>query len=427
MHKITRLWPWLGLIGLSMGCSYFFYWIQLDVDLDSELQKFIQHTSSQQKSDGYLYIENLNLSDANAVIKKTDNHTPNLDEFTINNSNNSSLITHHFDTEFCSYHNEACWDEWLNNPVLVLNESDYQQFADQHQALSEFTDFKTDYQITLSSPTGDFSGLETSFMLRLTRFSNLINSNNLAAAQKLWQQDFQTLRTIMAKTNDTILKFIAVGLLSNYLYVANHYLMLGVFPHWPVITEMSTTELQADLWWASETVLLFNTIDDMADEFSESTNDISKRYYYKAAFKPNRIKNKIYNIMQEFKANLSTHPTELNELQSRIHSPPELLDIILSPNTYFDHLFLGIAQPDHLHRYHLRVHNLNARIRLFNIAQEMRSANTFEPEAVAGHTKITNPFFPEEIVRLEDNQKTLRFDGPGKDHRNLRQLKLLMQ
>ena len=246
----------------------------------------------------------------------------------------------------------------------------------------------------------------------------LIEQGNPHAALELLQEDIVSLRRQLAKADTLIGKMVVASMLSADLERIALWHARGLLPAPSPIAGLSESERSLLMPMQHEFSGMARLFGNLRRQGVEEHGAVTMLLFYK----PQRSINQALPSYQ--------YPAELSQL------PPDQLAVALAnqkplqytspwsqPNNAIGQILLNIATPA-FENYAVRVQDLDARIRLFNLLGQLPDE---ESELLAALTTLPgadNPYYPGQPPRWDATTGTLCFDGPLPDERGVRCLPL---
>lgn len=278
------------------------------------------------------------------------------------------------------------------------------ELLQRYQHLLAQDDYRTLSQPSMDEPLANFIALERAGRLRALQALVLAEEGRSADALLLLQRDVQQLRGWLARADNLILKMLLVQVLAGSLDAMAVLHGAGLLPQ-PApqpLLDAAERSLQAPM--QREFALVGNGLLGLLDDPQTAAEMGVLRWQTRWLYKPQMTVN---DSLPGYSQTAAASRLDTGEVAAALHATashePGLWRRLRNP---LGTILSQIAGPDY-NRYLARLHNLNAKLVLFN--------ELGQPAPLAA-----NPYWPEQRAGWDEQRQGYCFSGPREDDRALR-------
>lgn len=247
----------------------------------------------------------------------------------------------------------------------------------------------------------------------------LLEQGNPAAARELLLEDIHALRRQLAEADNLIGKLVSANLIARDIQRLALWQARGLLPKGPQLTPLSEAERALLLPMQYEFAMIARVFRQLPEQ-AQARKEFG-RVGVLVLFKPERSIKRAWPGYARI-AELSRLSSA--ELEQGLREPqPPPVSPWLEPRNAAGQILLNIAAPA-METYPARLHDLDARIRLFNLIGQLPDEESELPTALTTLPGADNPYYPGQPPQWDTAKGTLCFDGPLPDDRGIRCLPL---
>lgn len=247
----------------------------------------------------------------------------------------------------------------------------------------------------------------------------LLEQGNPAAARELLLQDITALRGQLAEADTLVGKLVSANLIAKDIQRLARWQARGLLAKGPALAPLSEAERSLLLPMQYEFAMMARLFRQLPEQAQAQVG--FGRIGMRVLFKPERSIKRAWPGYARI-ADLSRLSSV--ELAQRLREPPPpLVSPWLEPRNAAGQILLNVAGPA-LETYPARLHDLDARIRLFNLIGQLPAEESRLLTALSSLPGAENPYYPGQPPQWDSIKGNLCFDGPRPDERGIRCLPL---
>lgn len=266
-------------------------------------------------------------------------------------------------------------------------------------------------------PVGAYLALAKGHRLRALQALDAIQQNEGLRALSMRQQDIRQLRRHLQQADDLMTKMIVASLLADDLNQVARYRAQGMLSSPAPQPELSAEERGLALPIRREFATSVHAIRTLVPRESSLTY----RFVMRVGIKQNRTINEMFRYLDDmarFGALESSNlVSEISSSEAAIRRSPWR-----EPSNAAGRWLLN--QSRDMRTYSLRLHDLDAKIRLFNLLSQLPNNASIDPTELATRSGADNPYYPGRQARWDATAGALCFEGPRTDQHGFRCLPL---
>ena len=309
--------------------------------------------------------------------------------------------------EICSLTESGCLQRLLQDrEARGAHLHQHRELLQRYEELLTLEDYRTLSKVSMSEPMPAYGALIKANQLRALQALGLIDEKRGAEALQLLEQDIRQLRALLVDADSLIMKMALVNLLARDLDNLALLYHAELLPRPAIQPALSAAERDMLAAMRREFALVAHGLEGVAGDANMASMGFARwqlQLLYKPRMTINDSLSTYLRIAENARLDAQSFARQVRDGKSETAERPAPWRRLLNPVG----VILGeVAVPD-FNRYLARLHDLDAKIVLFN---------QLGREAQAGG----NPYRPDQGPEWNAEVQRLCFDGPLPDHQLLR-------